>query len=453
MIKSLFEDLTYNIASSKKDISDVIISIIPNVFSAISALLISILLARGLGPKSMGQYALVYSIYSLIPMLSDLGINQAAIRYASKAVARNDIDEQHAILRWTFRIRMFVLAITTATIIAISPYITEHLWHIPQLTNLLRISLIIGIFTAIMMIPHIYFQSQRLFTKNTIIYVIQYTISIIGIILLALFQKWSLSSVIFISIISSAIAAFIFISSVPKDIFYKAYNFPKSLKKVLIDFFKAPELKKNENGFNNSNIYSFTFYANLFSILCIIYINLDIWMMGFFLPLKQVGIYSVAARFSMPLTFIIGGIGVVLYPKASSFNTHTKTIKLIKKTFQMSVLLAVLFLIYSIFVPLLVPFIFGNTYKSCILVAQLLCFRYCISILFHPIGIIGYNYGFEKFYTLITAFTLLFCIIFNLLFLPRIGIFAPALSLVISEIFTCILITILLLFKVLREKI
>lgn len=439
-----------NLLSSKKDIINVVISVIPNIFSVVSGLLTSILIARGLGPSGMGEFALLTSIYTLIPTLSDLGINQSAIKFASKALSSNDIDGHNAVFRWTFRIRTVLLALITLSVIIAAPYITKTLWHSPHLLNLLITSLLIGIFMAIMSVPHIYFQSNRLFIRNTVIYVIQYTITIAGIAFLAFIQNWSLSNVIWISIISTGIAAFIFVFSVPKEIFYRAYKMGNSVKTALTDFFQAPELKTDNN--NSSNIYSFTFFLTLTALSGIIFSKMDIWLMGYFLSPSQIGIYSVALRFTLPLVLIINGIHMVLWPKVATLKTHEETVRFIRKIFSLCLPLSVGFIIYSCFVPLIAPYVFGPAYNNSILLAQLLCVQYCAGALTYPLSTLLYNSGFEKPYFFMRVFMLLVFVMFNILLLPKIGYFTPVIGLILCEILNSTFIIFMLRHKILRKK-
>src|SRR5271157_6037324 len=138
--------LCKEILDSRKVIEDVIISIFPQLVSLIVGLFTAILVARGLGPKGMGDYALIVSISTVAGMLSDLGISRTALRFSSRAASKGDKETQYSILRWAFRLKItFVLAITII-IFMITPIIASDLWNAGYLIPLMWLILLTGIF-------------------------------------------------------------------------------------------------------------------------------------------------------------------------------------------------------------------------------------------------------------------------------------------------------------------
>ena len=425
--------------SPKGTIKDILITIIPNIISVLTGIITTILLARGLNSKGMGEYALILSVSSLVPLLSDMGINQSAIRFAAKAASQNMTDLQHSVLRWAFRIRMLLLALIITAIVLIAPFIAGKIWHIPKLTNIIRLSLLISIFTTLSAIPTLYFQSLKRFKINSIISICQTIIIFMGIIFVAVQGNWSLNNVIGVNIIAAAIGCFIFFMFVPKSIFYSSTEILKSFKSSLITFWQLP---KNEAAISigGSNVYSFTFYMLLHSIIVTIMLNLDIWFIGYYLNPDQVGIYSVATRYTLPLTFILNGFYTVLLPKISAVVSKEEAIKFLKETLRLCFFIAIGFFIYSLIVPLSTPFLFGNAFKKCTFLAQLLCMRYCISLLLCPIWLIAYNYGFAKKIVFINLIQLVGVSVLNVALLPLIGPVASAIALIVIEFMGLILI-------------
>src|SRR5659263_309065 len=122
------------IFESLKAIEDVIVSAFPGVATLLTSAVTAALIARGLGPFGMGQYALVISVSAFIIGLSDMGIGQTAIRYASRAASQGDVEEQFAILRWTFRLRMLFVLGLSLVVFVLAPTIASTIWHDNSLT-------------------------------------------------------------------------------------------------------------------------------------------------------------------------------------------------------------------------------------------------------------------------------------------------------------------------------
>lgn len=217
--------------NTKNILKDTLISAIPRIVAIVAGIFTSILLARGLGPKGLGEYTLITSIATLVPALSDLGINQSAVRFASQAATENNTEAQNSVLRWAFRIRMLLLIVITIILFFISPYICKKVWHIPKLIYVLQLSLLIGIFTTLSAIPTVYFQSLQKFKTNAIVQTLQTILSSSGIFIIAILNKWSLSYVILSSIIATLVSTIFFFHIVPKSIFFE--------KKEMKSFFKS----------------------------------------------------------------------------------------------------------------------------------------------------------------------------------------------------------------------
>lgn len=427
-----FKELT---VGARKGIEDVFVSMIPQAASIVSGLIISILLARGLGPAGVGNYSLIMTIPTLVAGLSDSGIGQTAIRYASKMAHIKDYRNMHAILRWAFNLRMLMVFIISITFYFIAPFISVNAWHNPQLTDLLRISLLIAIFGVISHIPTIYFQSLKKFKINTYISTIQTFLTLVGILIIAWFNAWSLDIVIAVSIITSGINALLFIFAVPRSIYFERRSLKgKSINYLIKNFWKAPQIDHKGSEVEETSIHSFTFYMFISTLVVLVSSQMDIWLIGFFLDSSQVGIYTVARNFTIPLTVVLGAINTALWPRASALNSKNEIINLLKTTFKFSIIVAGLGLFYSIVAPLLTPLVFGSTYTSGILIGQILCIRYCISILICPLGLIGYSFGMVKYFWWINIIQLFTILIISVWLLPVIGILAAGLALISNEI-------------------
>lgn len=417
-----------------KAIEDVIVSSIPQIVTVLVGLVTSILIARGLGPFGMGEYALIISIPTLMVGLSDLGINQTAIRFASKAASHKDNSELLAVLRWAFKLKLFLMMIIAIIFYLLAPLISINIWHDENLTHLLRLSLLIGIFTVISHIPYIYFQSLKRFRMNTIVTIIQIFVSFVGILIIAWLNLWSLEFVVLVSIIACSINALIFTFSVPKSVFYVPNIYQTPLSKRLKYFLHAPSIKYESDSSEKSEIHTFAFYMLLSTLAVMIVMQSDIWLMGFFLAKNQVGIYNVAKYYIIPLTVILGAVNTALWPRASASKNKVDSVKMLITTFKFSALTSLGCLIYAIFAPLTLPLIFGTAYSGGIPLGIVLCIRWCISILFCPIGIIGYNFGLVKVYWIINLIQLVFVLGISILLIPLIGPMGSAIAFIINEI-------------------
>lgn len=435
MFKKVISWLIKTATDSRKGIEDVIISMIPQAAALIAGLVSSILVARGLGPDGMGKYALILSVSGLVTELSDLGIGQTAIRFASRAASLGETQDQFAVLRWAFRLRVSLVFLVTAIAFALAPVVSQKMWHAASLTPLVRLGLWTGIFGAIASVPMIYFQSLKRFKMNTVISVGKTLISLISILVIAWFNIWSLKWVIIASLIGSGLGAFTFLLSVPRATFFTVSEFQQLLRAKLRNFWRAPDQGvANSESPDASGVNSFAFFMLLSTIIVSLILRADVWLMGAFLDKSQLGLYSVATRFTLPLVMVLGALNTALWPRASALTSPQKIKELLQKTFRLSLVVAVGGAIYAIFAPLLTPWVFGSDYGSAILLGQILSLRYCLSILMSPIGVIGYSFGLVRVYWWINVIQLFVVVGVNLLLLSRIGAMGSALALIANEV-------------------
>ena len=424
--------------NTKNILKDTLISAIPRIVAIVAGIFTSILLARGLGPKGLGEYTLITSIATLVPALSDLGINQSAVRFASQAATENNTEAQNSVLRWAFRIRMLLLIVITIILFFISPYICKKVWHIPKLIYVLQLSLLIGIFTTLSAIPTVYFQSLQKFKTNAIVQTLQTILSSSGIFIIAILNKWSLSYVILSSIIATLVSTIFFFHIVPKSIFFEK----KEMKSFFKSFFQISQDENIKQKFQKE-IHSFTFYFILISIICAINSKLDIYLMGVFLDKETIGIYSVAQRIILPLTMIMAAYQTQLWPKLSSTGTNSEyNISVLKQMKKSNILIAFGFAVYSIIAPLFIPIMFGEVYSSCILLTQFLCLKTSLNVLIVPIDIIGFNYGFAKIFSIANFLHMILGSLIYLLLLPTLGIWATAIAFYMELLITILFITV-----------
>lgn len=434
--------------SSRQGIRDIIVSLIPQGITVFAGLVTTMIIARSIGPRGLGEYALIISISSIVVGLSDLGIGQTTIRYAARANQSGCISSQYSIFRWAFRVRICIVMVLTTVAALIAPFLANEVWHDDTLLHLIYIHLLTGITCVISSIPITYYQSIQRFSMNAAVSISQTIIALIGILLITLLDLCSLENVIYVSVLSSIFSAMIMLFMVPRSTFFCIKDYYPLLQGRISELFKVPVISLENAQYETESIGSFAFYMFLSSLVVTLTTRADIWLMGYYLDAAAVGIYNVAMRFSIPLTMLLNALSTALFPRAAVFLDKERQLILIKKTFILSICIASIGAIYAFSIPLVIPIIFGGTYSSAILIGQLLCIRYCIALIICPMGIIGYSFGMIKVNFWINFIQLFVVIAVNVAFLPILGSLASALSLILNE-----LVSVLLVGLILRRRI
>lgn len=432
-IQRLAHTLYETALASRRGIRDTILSMIPQAVTVGAGAIAAILIARGLGPKGLGQYALVTSLSSLITSFSDLGISHTAIRYSAQAAALGERAHHLAILRWALRRRLISTALIALVVFSLAPWVAAQFWKDASLTSIIRIALGIGVMGAVAAVPTVYFQSLKRFAPNSLISVGQTLISLAGIVAIALLRMWSVRAVILASLAAASVGAALFISFLPQGALFSKADFQG--RTLWRDFWHGPPLSERTlPAIGDIPPGQFAAYMSGLSLLSIIIGRLDVWLMGNLLPQEQVGYYATAQRLVVPLFILLNGINTALWPRASSVSNPKELIPLLKKTLRLSALVIAGGFLYIFLVPFLAVILFGGAYTASIPIARLLCLRVLITLLFLPMHTIGYGFGLVRAYLPLNLVRLGLVLGINLLFLGRIGPLAAGWALIASDL-------------------
>lgn len=300
------------------------------------ALLISILLARHIGPERFGilQYAL--SLVGLFSLISTLGLDAIVVRELVKRP-----DDTASLLGTAFILKVFGTLLTFGALaIAISLINVQH----NELVLVLFIAL--GIVPQLFKVIDYYFQAKVLVKYNSYSYI---TASIGGffLILVGIIINASLSYFAAQLLCESLFAA------IGLSIFYQYYE--GSIRSWRFNRELAISLIKES-------------WPLLFSMALVsVYVNTDKLMIRYFLGDEATGIYAVAAKLSEGWYFIPSVIVSSLFPaiiKARQSDVAHYH-KRIQNLYDLMVLIAVFIAIPMTFISTwLVTWLYGIAYQN-----------------------------------------------------------------------------------------
>jgi O-antigen/teichoic acid export membrane protein len=420
--------------SSEKGIRDLMILLVPQAAKAVSGFFTSVLLSRGLGPTGLGGYALILSLSDMVNSLSDLGIGQTALRYASLAYSQRDTDGQASVLRWAFRLRMLLVIVMVAALFVAAPFLERSIWHIGGLGPLIRMSLMLSILGAVASVPAIYFQSTRKFGMYTALISAQSLFSLLGVAILAYLNMWSVGSVIGVSIVAGAATAVLSLVFVPRSIWIPRVRSGDFKRITWRQGVRVPSVAVSSEKLDSTSASRFALFLLLSTFVVLVTLKLDVWLMGFFLNEREIGLYNAAARLALPLGMLLNSVTLALWPRMSALTSPAAVRSMFGKTLMGSVMLAGISLVYAAFVPLLAPLLFGPEFGETTRLCQILSVGYCVAILGNPVAVIGYSLGLAKFYWITNLIQMLFVIVLLVTLLPRIGALGAALTFVANAL-------------------
>ena len=411
-------------------ILDVIINTAPQLINLFAGLLSTIIIAKELGPSGLGEYTLAMSIISLLILISDFGLNQSTIKFASKLYSTGHIKKYKEIIRNSLKIRLLLALLSSSFTLIILNIFEFRTLNDKTIKALTIYVLPIALTSVFLNNLTIFFQSTGQHVKYSKIQVLQKLILLLGVYFTLHLNSINSESLIFVNFLTQLACILLFIKFLPKGTLWDNKDFKNSsnsrfenIKKSLgFDFFK-------------SELTPFVTYYALTTIVSVLMLQYETWVIAYNLGAEALGTYNIASRFTLPITVIYNSIIFVFWPYMASIGDLQKFKIIINKAYLLFIFILLSCIVYALSVPILNELIFNEIYQSSNLIAQILVFKSGISIIHGICSIISYNINLVKIVFRITVIQLVLFIIFNYLFINSYGVMCTAVSILIIEIF------------------
>ncbi len=255
----------------------------------LTGLLVVIFLARALKPELFGIYSLSLSIVYIFAVFTDLGINSATTRYIADAVAKNDYNLAGGYFYFLFKFK-FILTLAISAIVAISATSLSQIFEKPIAEPLLILSLFLFLSSMNSLFLSIA-NAMNDFKLNFLNQTLSGTTKLFFTLLLV-FLGLSLLGAILAIVISAVIT-----------LTFAVYYVLRKYRNLFV-VKKSVEKKR---------LLRFIAFTAVLSTTWVIFANVDMVMIGYFLEAKEVAFYR--AGFSI-ITAIAGFISIpaVLLP-------------------------------------------------------------------------------------------------------------------------------------------
>jgi len=176
----------------------------------------------------------------------------------------------------------------------------------------------------------------------------------------------------------------------------------------------------------------------LLAFLGLLYFKIDVVLLTFIKGEAQTGFYGASYKFLEGLHFIPLTVGTALFPVMARL--HQGNLIELKKLYFSSLkflLLVAVFLVLILFfgAPILIKILYGPAFDSSILALKILSFTLPFMFLHVPgAHLLMSTEKFLKSIIVLSLFTVLFNIIFNLILIPPFGLVGASLVTVFSEV-------------------
>ncbi|MBI2546225.1 flippase [Candidatus Woesearchaeota archaeon] len=384
--------------------------------------LITIVLARTLGDAGFGTYSFAFAIAQLGIIFTDLGMSTLMVRDASKDNKK---------LRYYSKNVFWLKSILSITVFVTLGFIMYETYK-PVLVPVL-LATIAMIFLELGFFFRKFFNIFQKLEYEALVKVSEKIITFLLLLLLFVFHKYTIVSVISIFVISYAITLIIVLFCVHRFI---------SIDNLLRHTFNTVSLK-DLNKFYQTKRYIFLQFG-LATVFAIIYFRIDTVMLFYMLGsgAEAVGWYNAAYKLIDGLNFIPTLFIAAIFP-AMSF-LYTKNNQYLQIVYQKSIYYLLLLAIpigvgVSLLSARFILIFYGSEYLNAVFALQILIWAEVFVFVNYFTGFLLNSIEKQKLFTITVFIGLAFNVALNLFLIPIYGIYGAAAATLATEILNFIM--------------
>lgn len=380
-----------------------------NLGSAFWGFLFMLFAARSLSVYEFGILSAVLNFATILVSLADIGISSGTVNFVSVHTARGEHKEANEYTKAAFIIRLSIVLGISILVVLFAPFISK--------TFLASSNPVMAMWAAIIPIflfPDMFFpfilQAKKKFLQSTVI-----------------------DNAFYLARLLFALAFYV-VGALTMDKIFWAFGAGFVVSMILIAIFVGSDFMHSKPGKDKyTGLLKYSGWVGVNRIISSISGRLDIQMLASLSGALATGLYSIPSRLVGFLTVLVASFSSVLAPRFASFGTRES-----EKKYLLKSLLAILPLAAGVIVWILIaePFIlilFGDKYVDSVPVFQALAGA-TIPYLFTVPSVTAIIYSMKKtvYIGAYSFFHVTLVFLLNLYFIPKFGVFGPAITLAIA---------------------
>lgn len=401
--------------NNKKYFKNILLTLNRIIIGTIIGLLISIIIARSLGPENQGIFSLILLLPTILVTFTNFGVGVSTVYLMQKSKYK-----LFDVIKTNYIISIF-LSIFTIIIGFTVIYLSDELFFSTVDLSLLLIALIAVPPLLNNQFIQTVFQGLEDFKTFNIVLVVGQSINLVIILLLSIINSLTILTSLIAYICSNIGITFILFYMIKKKLKfnYKEGTFDKKYLQESIEYGVKSHL---------SNILAFLNY------------RVDMLIIAFLLNPIQVGYYTIAVNITERIWFLSQAVSTVLFPRISKMSDEEAKVQLTTFTIKIMLLTSIIMGVILLFLSdIFVNILFGSEYQmSAIILVYLIP-----GIVFGSISrLIANDFagrGKPEYNLYTSIFTLISNIVLNFILIPIFGVIGAALATSITYLINLIL--------------
>lgn len=390
------------------------------IFCLIFTFFVNIVITRFYSSDIVGMYYSWYSFINLLTSIIFLGFGYVIVRYVTPYYNnKSKLAEKNFLISFSVYMLIANFIIIFFLILIFKDLILNY-WLKDNCGSSYLLFSIIAVFfyTIIMFLGELFKAIKKV---NISIVLVNGTINMFFVLFLLWFKSIQSFKLIFILFIVSEIFSIISVLML----------YHRLLKQQNIRFLNLYEFKQE---YYNNQLLCKTYCVENFSLAIVAVSNVllsvfDTILLSITVTFEQVAVYGVAGKVASLGSIILSTVNsIISYQLASSKDDMQLIRNIFIKYTKWMALLGVVWFVFSIFFALCIPYIFGSSYRSSVLMCILLSFGQLIAIVTGPCSYVVIMCGFFKRYTSIMVWSAIIYICTSLILVNIMGIYGVILS-------------------------
>jgi len=418
----------FRIFATSRVASDTAILYVSGMIASGVGFISSVLVARHLGPADFAIIAGYNAIVVMLAGFTDFGLGTGLIRFASKHKNSKKANAYYSVV---FKAELIIGALLLLFGLLFSGVINKVVGQALPLSTI-RIAVIGGAITSVTAYVSAALAAHKKFKTNAAISITISVVKLVFVGLLLVTGALSVQSILLVYLGLSVLNAFLGFLLTPKDYMAK------------VD--RADSIHATRELVKFSGWLTLTFFITSITG------KLDFLYLYRIQGASAAGVYAAAQQLSIVYSMLVGSISTVATPYVSERIAYRDKIAFLKKSLPLAVLVACLFLVTILFVPLIINAVFGAKYAAAMQPLQILIIHLAINVLMIPISLLFIPMGKVRVGTFITLLQLAIALVCYPILITAFGAVGAAATVLITTTFGFVLYSLILAYLLQKER-
>jgi O-antigen/teichoic acid export membrane protein len=385
--------------------------------SAVLRFVASVAVARALGAERLGVLTIAAVIMGLSGRLLEMGLTTTMVRKLAFFISANDDEKAVGIFKRIYFLRLQVSSVFVVLAYFLAPIVAEKLYHSAALTGPLRLAALGAFAFNVWEHSDGTLRALERFKQIAIINTCTQFVRASLILLFAYSAILNVENTMMINIGEIIIAYTVASLFIPRR-FYSTRVYER---------------------YPLRDIFSYSGWIFLFSIIFMLFDRLDVLMLGYFKAETEVGLYAVAFTLIRPFELIPETFNTVFLPKVAKYTKKLQVFRYMRDTLKVTSFVGLLGVILIFVANPLILTLYGDQYAESVKLFQVLVGAFILLTILHPFSLISHSLNKPQILVAMAGINLTLNFVGNLIFIPPYGALGAAVVTLVSRVLGALL--------------